>query len=121
MSKQMITNIRKTTVRAFALGVVAGGFLTAGIVAAAPADADGYLDDMEADYVNMYGHGAICPIIDKYRTDGVMGAAQGITEDGFAADSAVDIINRSVWLHCPRNWPLLVALGNAVRQGSTTA
>ena len=121
MSTQMITNVRKTTVRAFALGVVAGGFLTAGIVAAAPADADGYLDDMEADYVTTYGDGTICPIIDRHRTDGVMGAAQGIQADGFAADAAVDIINASVWLHCPRNWPLLVAIGNAIRSESTTA
>jgi hypothetical protein len=121
MSKRMITNLRRTTVRAFALGVVAGAFLAVGIVAAAPADADGYLDDMEADYVNMYGSGAICPIIDRHRTDGVMGAAEGITDDGFAADAAVDIINASVWLHCPRNWPLLVAIGNSIRSDSTTA
>lgn len=121
MSTRMITNVRRSTVRAFALGVVTGAVLAAGIVAAAPADADGFLDDMEADYVKMYGSEAICPIIDKYRTDGVLGAAEGITEDGFAPDSAVDIINGAVWLHCPRNWPLLVAIGNSARADSTTA
>jgi hypothetical protein len=46
---------------------------------------------------------------------GVMGVANAITKDGFTADSAVDIINASVEDACPRNWPLLVAIGNAAR------
>ena len=88
---------------------------------AVPAKADGFLDDSEADYVDTYAVSAICPMIDRYDTDGVLGAANGITQDGFAADSAVDIINAAVWVHCPRNWPLLVAIGDAAREDSSTA
>ena len=39
MSPPIISNIRKTTVRAFALGIVCGGFLTAGTISAFPAKA----------------------------------------------------------------------------------
>jgi hypothetical protein len=39
MSKHSISNIRRTTVRAFSLGIVCGGFLTAGTIAAFPAKA----------------------------------------------------------------------------------
>jgi hypothetical protein len=39
MSKLTISNVRRTTVRAFALGVISGGFIAAGTVAAFPAKA----------------------------------------------------------------------------------
>ena len=39
MSKPTISNVRRTTVRAFALGIVTGGFITAATVAAFPAKA----------------------------------------------------------------------------------
>jgi len=40
MSKHSITNVRRTTIRAFSLGIVCGGFLTAGTIAAFPAKAN---------------------------------------------------------------------------------
>ena len=43
MSKPTISNVRRTTVRAFALGIVTGGFITAATVAAFPAKADSAL------------------------------------------------------------------------------
>ena len=109
--------------RAFALGIITGGFLTAGVVfAAGPAKADGTLDKTETDYVFTYGSGAICPVIDEYHTPaGVMGVVKGIMHDGFTADSAVDIVNASVDLYCPRNWPLLVAIGKAARGETAVA
>ena len=39
MSLPTITNIRKTTVKAFSLGIVTGGFIAAGTIAAFPAKA----------------------------------------------------------------------------------
>jgi hypothetical protein len=39
MSKFTIANVRRTTVRAFALGIICGGFITAGTIAAIPAKA----------------------------------------------------------------------------------
>lgn len=115
--------MRTAVIRAYALGIITGAFLTAGIVAAAaPAKADGHLDSSETDYVLTY-EGVICSVIDKYHSPGgVMGVAQAITNDGFTADSAVDIINAAVEDACPRNWPLLVAIGKAARaQNGATA
>ena len=115
--------MRTSIVRAYALGIITGGFLTAGIVfAAAPAKADGTIDSSEADYVFTYGEGAICPVIDQYHSlSGVSGVMRGIIKDGFAPDSAVDIINAAVDTYCPRNWPLLQAIGRAARGEGTAA
>ena len=44
-----------------------------------------------------------------------MGVTAGIVKDGFSEDDAVDIINASVDTYCPRNWPLLQAIGRAAR------
>lgn len=108
--------MRTAMVRSFALGMIAGSFLTAGLITAIPAKADGFVDDSEADYIFSYGADAICPVIDQYHSfAGVMGVAKAIVNDGFAEDSAVDIINASVELYCPRNWPLLVAIGKQAR------
>jgi hypothetical protein len=35
--------------------------------------------------------------------------------DGWNAAAAVDIINVSVELYCPSNWPLLQAIGDKAR------
>lgn len=108
--------MRPAILKAYALGIITGGFLAAGVIAAVPAKADGVLDRDEAEYVLLYGEDAVCPVIDKYHsTGGVLGVAKAITKDGFTADSAVDIINASVQEYCPRNWPLLVAIGKAAR------
>lgn len=109
--------MRTSIIRAYALGIITGSFLTAGLAfGLAPAKADGVLDADEAQYVLMYGAGAICPVIDQYHSmAGVMGVANAISKDGFTADSAVDIINTAVETYCPRNWSLLVAIGKAAR------
>lgn len=39
MSKLTISNVRRTTVRAFSLGIITGGFIAAGTMAAFPAKA----------------------------------------------------------------------------------
>ena len=48
MSKPIISNVRRSTVRAFSLGIICGAFLTAGTIAAIPAKAtpDSVLADM---------------------------------------------------------------------------
>jgi len=109
--------MRNSIIKAYALGIITGSFLTAGLtVGIGTAKADGILDNSETDYVLMYGAAAICPVIDQYHSmAGVTGVARGITKDGFSLDSAVDIINASVQEYCPRNWPLLVAIGKAAR------
>lgn len=114
--------MRTSIVRAYALGIITGGFLTAGIVfAASPAKADGYISDDEAVFIELNGT-VVCEVIDQYHSvAGVMGVAEAITEQGFTASDAVDIINGSVQEHCPRNWSLLVAIGKAARASGANA
>lgn len=111
--------MRSAIVKAYALGIITGGFLTAGIVfGTGPAKADGYLDEDEQAYGDMY-HSAVCSVLSKYHSyDGVLGVTSAITKDGFSADSAVDIVNYAVSEYCPSQWPLLVAVGRAARAGS---
>jgi hypothetical protein len=78
---------------------------------AAPARADGIISHAEFAYIQAYGASAVCPVIDEYPTmAGVLGVLDGVTDDGFAADDAVDIINASVQDYCPSHWR-----GNAAR------
>ena len=101
----------------FAPALIAAGVITAGTVAP-DAKADGVLSAVEVAYVNAYGPIAVCPTLDNHpSTSGVLGIAEAITDDGFGADDAIDIINASVYEYCPRHWPLLVAIGQAARAG----
>lgn len=43
MSTPTISNVRRSTVRAFALGIICGGFITAATISAIPAKADSTL------------------------------------------------------------------------------
>lgn len=109
--------MRNHIVKAFSLGMIAGSFLTAGVVLlATPAKADGMLSTDEQVYVEMYG-GAVCATLsDGYATyAGVMGIAEAIMADGFAPDDAVDVVNASVSMYCDEYWPLLQAIGRAAR------
>lgn len=101
---------------AVALLMATSALLGAAFYFASPAKADGALSDSEADYVLTYGDGAICPVIDRHHSiPGVLGVVSGITKDGFGEGDAVDIVNAAVWMYCPRNWPLLVTIGQAAR------
>lgn len=89
--------------------------LAAAVVFAAPARGDDYLDASEEDYADRWWL-AICHTLDAHHSvSGVMGVGSGIVNDGFSNDSAADIINYAVAEYCPRNWPLLVAVGRAYR------
>lgn len=93
---------------------IAGLLIGGALYGASDARADGKLDGIETDYAITYGPVAICPVIDKYPTPaGVFGVLRGIQGDGFAPDSAVDIVNASVYEYCPRHFPLLQAMGRA--------
>lgn len=106
---------------AVALLMVTSAFLGAAMYFASPAKADGYLDDDELVYAEMYGP-AVCSTLDEYRSvGGVMGIAEVIVEDGFAPDSAVDVINASVQAYCPEHWSLLQAIGKAARASNASA
>ena len=75
------------------------------------AKADAAVDDYATRYAS-----AICATIDTYHSgDGVVGVARGIMRDGFTAEQAVEVINEAVFVWCPRNWPLLQAIGAQAR------
>lgn len=101
---------------AVALLMATSAMLGAALYFASPARADGTLDAEEDAFVQLYGEGAICSTLDDYPSvGGVIGIAQAIVEKGYEPDSAVDIINASVWLYCDQYWPLLEAVGKAAR------
>lgn len=95
---------------------VATGLAAAALAEPPAAHADGILSDVEAVYVLAYGASAVCPVLSRYPSEGgVAGIRDGIMADGFASDSAIDIINASVSEYCPRHWGLLVAIGDKYR------
>jgi hypothetical protein len=99
-----------------ALLMLTSALLGAAVYFSVPARADGVLSDTEQVYVELYGQSAICTTIDEYHSaSGVLGVAQAIADEGFANDDAIDIINASVWVYCPRNWPLILAIGKVAR------
>ena len=104
---------------AAAVALLMALMMALGVIAwAATAKADGIIDEDEQVYADAYG-GAICEVLDEhYSLAGVVGVYDVIVEQGYAPDSAVDIINVAVHEWCPDNWRLLVAIGRAARAGS---
>lgn len=102
---------------AVALLMATSALLGAAFYFASPARADGTLDEFEQDYVTSFGAGAVCPVIRRHATPaGVIGVVTGIVNHtGWDEGSAVDVVNASVWLYCPDQWPLIVAIGKAAR------
>lgn len=98
--------MRNDVVRGFALGMIAGSFLTAGVVlAAAPAKADP--DGASIAYASIYGD-AVCETLDEYPTvAGVYGVGQAIVEDGLTARQAGVVVALSVREICPRHMNLI--------------
>lgn len=104
---------------AAAVALLMALMMALGVIAwAATAKADGVIDEDEQVYADAYGS-AICEVLDEhYSLAGVVGVYDVIVEQGYAPDSAVDIINVAVHEWCPDNWRLLVAIGRAARAGS---
>ena len=102
-----------------ALLMATSAFFGAALYFSSPARADGVLDADEEAYIQLYGEGAVCTTIAEYPSpSGVLGVMQAIIEDGYAPDSAVDIVNGSVYAYCDQYWPILQAIGRAARAGS---
>lgn len=109
--------MRNALIKAFSAGLIVGSICVA---TAAVARADGFLNEDETLFVQLYGADAVCATITDYRVAGVMGAAEVIIAEGFSPDSAADIINASVQAFCPENWALLNAIGSAARAQNDT-
>jgi hypothetical protein len=102
--------------KAWVWALAAAVILGASLGLAARANADGVLDTAEIRYIEAYGASAICPVLDEFPSKaGVFGVAEGIVDDGFSPDNAVDIINTAVWEYCPRHWSLLEGIGAEAR------
>lgn len=98
------------------VALIMTGMLLPSLLFGPEARADGVVSDAEFAYIQTYGASAVCPTLDRFPSEaGVMGIASGIMDDGFAPDSAVDIINASVSNFCPKYWPLLQAIGAQAR------
>lgn len=80
------------------------------------ARADGIINATEAAYVNSYGWSVVCLPINKFPTPAMVATVvSAVMADGFPPDSAVDITNASVAVHCPQNWGLLELTGEIAR------
>ncbi|WAY18433.1 hypothetical protein OF855_24665 [Mycolicibacterium fortuitum] len=97
-----------------------GAAILSGLYTAPHARADGYLTPGEAQYTARYGPTMVCQTIAAFpSSDGVMGVAAVIMDDGFTADSTADIINASVLVYCDQYFPLLQAIGSKARAGDS--
>lgn len=90
-----------------------GWLLTAGT---GVARADGVLSASEAEYVATYGEFIVCAQLSASPTpETVMAVVANIMSDGLFGDSAVDVVNASVAVHCDELWPLLQRTGQIAR------
>ncbi len=92
--------------RAYGLGIITGGFITAAVISLAPAAEAEVTDPMVVDYARQYGSGVVCATIDstidKYSADAVfLGIGQVIIEDGLTAYQAGQVLYMSVDAYCP--------------------
>lgn len=93
------------TAKAFTLGMIAGSFLTAAIITAAPAKAEP--DRVSVAYASQFAE-AVCTTLNEYPSfNGIYGVAQAITEDGLSSRQAGYVIALSVADVCPWHLDLL--------------
>lgn len=95
------SSIRRTTIRAFSLGIITGSFLTAGIVlGTAPAKAD------PANEVATL----VCSSLDQNPTvDNVVAIVNDLVRFGASPEQAGQIVAISVMEYCTRNIPVVEA------------
>jgi hypothetical protein len=109
-----MNNIRKTTVRAFSLGIVCGGFITAATIAAVPAKAD--TDNAVYAYTATFG-AIVCQTLDTYPTfSGVIGIGEAIAADGLSMHQAGQVMLMSATEICPRHLGLLRRYADSYQQ-----
>ena len=107
--------MRSAVVRGFALGVITGSFLTAGLAVAVPAKAD---DAVAYAYASRYA-GAICLTLDEFPSaEGILGIGSEIVKDGLTSFEAGQAIFYAVDDVCPRHMGLLRSF--ATSSGSWT-
>lgn len=98
--------MRPHTTRVFALGVITGSMLTAGIaLLAAPAKAEP--DRVAVAYAAQFAP-AVCDTLDDYPTvNGILGIGQAIMDDGLTPSQAGSVVALSVGELCPWHRPLI--------------
>ena len=116
MSPPIISNARKTTVRAFSLGIITGGFITAATILAVPAKAD--TGDAVYAYTATFG-AIVCQTLDAYPTiSGVIGVGEAIAADGLSMHQAGEVLMMSATEICPRHLGLLQRFVDSYNQVS---
>jgi hypothetical protein len=109
--------MRSPVVKAFALGMVAGSFLTASmLVLAFPVKAEP--DSATVAYAATYGE-AVCMTLDDHPTfNGIIGIGNAIVEDGLTGYQAGGVIGLSVMEFCPRHLELMNQFAAAYREAT---
>jgi len=116
MSPPIVSNVRKTTVKAFSLGIVCGGFITAATIAAVPAKAD--TGDAVVAYTAVFG-AIVCQTLDAYPTfAGIIGVGEAIADDGLSLHQAGEVLMMSATEICPRHLGLLERFVDSYNQVS---
>jgi hypothetical protein len=106
--------VRNSILRAYGLGIITGGFITAAVIHLAPAAKAEVADPMVVDYARQYGSGVVCATIDstinKYSADAVfLGIGRVIIEDGgLTGYQAGQVLYMSVDAYCPRHMGVLM-------------
>lgn len=98
-------NIRPSTIRGYAYGVLTGTLLTTSLMIAAPAKAD-IADGVSAEYAP-----AVCSVLDdgNASVEGIMGIGLALMGQGWTPREAGEIVGWSVVHQCPRYIPILRA------------
>jgi hypothetical protein len=93
------------------------GLIAIAFILAPTARADGTIDYREWRYITQAGAGGlICVALTiNPSVETAYGLVGAVMEDGFAPDSAADIVNRSVTDFCPQHWGLISKAGRQAR------
>jgi hypothetical protein len=107
--------MRTSIVRAYALGIITGSFLTAATLTIAfPVKAD--VDRVVVAYAAQFGD-AVCTTLDEYPTiNGVYGIGEAIMQDGLTAYQAGQVLGLAVLEICPRHMDLMQNFANTGEQ-----
>lgn len=98
------------------VALLASLIVFAGVGSGWTARADGIINATESAYIANYGEFVVCAPINGLPSPATVLAVVGaVVEDGFAPDSAVDIVNGSVLAFCDQHWSLLQRVGQMAR------
>jgi len=104
-STRLTAPVRPRTLRRILIAAAVGAVLAGAGIGAGIARAD-----TETDLAAILVGDAVCTTLDTYpTTDGVLGVALALMEEGWSGEEAGAVIGAAVIRDCPRHVPLLTA------------